>query len=337
MKNKIRWGILSTANIGTVHVIPAMMKGQFTEIAAIASRNLSNAKKTADQLGIPTAYGSYKELLADQTIDAIYIPLPNHIHVEWSIKCMEAGKHVLCEKPIALTKEDIYKLIAVRDKTGKKISEAFMVRSHPQWLKTLEIIKKGELGEVKAIQGFFSYFNRDTANIRNIPEYGGGSIWDIGCYPINTSRFIFNEIPKRVIALTENDPDYDVDRLASAILDFPSGQAVFTSGTQLSPYQRMSVFGTEKHLEIEIPFNAPIDKPTRIFINNTVTRDDKREIIEIETSNHYTLQGDNFSQAILNNSEVPVPLEDSLINTAVILALFKSAETGKWENINMTQ
>ena len=335
MNKKIRWGILSTAKIGTGQVIPAMQKGRFIEITAIASRNLSTATETAKQLNIPKAYGSYEELLADQSIDAIYIPLPNHLHVEWSIKCMEAGKHVLCEKPIALTTEDVKKLIAVRDKTGKKISEAFMVRSHPQWLKAVELVNKGELGEVKAIQGFFSYFNRDTENIRNIQEYGGGSIWDIGCYPINTSRLIFNEKPKRVIALTENDPQFKVDRLASAILDFPSGQAVFTSATQLSPYQRMSVFGTEKHLEIEIPFNSPIDKPTRIFINDTVSRDDERKIIELDTCDQYTHQGDNFSQAILKNSEVPVPLEDSLINTATIQALFKSANTGQWENINV--
>jgi len=335
MNKKIKWGILSTANIGTGQVIPAMQNGQFTEIAAIASRNLTRAKETAARLGIPTAYASYEELLADRSIEAIYIPLPNHLHVEWSIKCLEAGKHVLCEKPVSLTTEDLKRLIAVRDKTGRKISEAFMVRSHPQWLKTLEIVRRGELGEIKAIQGFFSYYNRDTENIRNIQEYGGGSVWDIGCYPINTSRFIFDEVPKRIIALTENDPDFKVDRLASAILDFPSGQAVFTSATQLSPYQRMSVFGTEKHLEIEIPFNAPIDKPTRIFVNNSVSRDDEREIIELDTCDQYTHQGDNFSQAILNDSEVPVPLEDSLINTATILALFESAKTGKWVDIEV--
>lgn len=335
MNKKIQWGILSTANIGTGQVIPAMQKGQYTEIAAIASRDLSRAEETAARLGIPRAYGSYEELLSDRSIDAIYIPLPNHLHVEWSIKSMEAGKHVLCEKPIALNREDVEKLIAVRDKTGMKISEAFMVRSHPQWLKALEIVNKGELGEVKAIQGFFSYFNRDSANIRNIAEYGGGSLWDIGCYPINTSRFIFNEIPRRVVAITENDPDYNVDRLASAILDFPSGQAIFTSATQLSPYQRMSVFGTEKHLEIEIPFNSPIDKPTRIFINDAVTRDEERKVVELETCDQYTHQGDNFSQAIINDSEVPVTLEDSLINTATIKAIIESAQTGKWIDISV--
>ncbi len=335
MNKKIKWGILSTANIGTGQVIPAMQKGQFTEIVAIASRNLSKAKETADQLGILKAYGSYEELLADISVDAIYIPLPNHLHVEWSIKCLEAGKHVLCEKPIALNADDVKKLIDTRDKTGKKISEAFMVRSHPQWLKALDLVNKGELGEIKAVQGFFSYFNNDSANIRNVEEYGGGSLWDIGCYPINTSRFIFNEMPRRVVAITENDPEFNVDRLASAILDFPSGQAVFTSATQLSPYQRMSIFGTKKHMEIEIPFNSPIDKPTRIFINDTVTRDEERTVVELNACDQYTHQGDNFSQAIINDSEVPLPLEDSLINTATIKAIFESAKTGQWVNISI--
>lgn len=333
MSNKIRWGVLSTANIGTGQVIPAMQKGTYCEIAAIASRNISRAEEVAKELGIPTAYGSYEELLQDKTIDAIYIPLPNHLHVEWSKKCMEAGKHVLCEKPLALTTEKIKELIEVRDRTGMKISEAFMVRSHPQWIKSREMVQSGTLGDLKAIQGFFSYFNVDSQNIRNISDYGGGSIWDIGCYPINTSRFLFNEEPTRVIALMENDPEFKVDILSSAILEYPSGQAVFTSATQITPYQRMNVFGTKKHLEIEIPFNSPNKTTTRLFLNDTVSRDSEREIIEIETCDQYTLQGDNFSQAIMNNTEIPVPLEDTLCNTAVINALFRSSESGKWEKV----
>jgi len=333
MNTKIKWGILGTAKIATAQVIPAMQKGKYSEISAIASRNIIKCREVAKNLNIPTAYGSYEELLADKDISAIYIPLPNHLHVEWSIKCMEAGKHVLCEKPLALNTKDIRKIIEVRDRTGMKLSEAFMVRSHPQWLKAKEIVSEGTIGKLKSIQGFFSYFNRDTDNIRNNPEYGGGSIWDIGCYPINTSRFLFNEEPTRVVALIENDPDFKVDRLASAILDFPSGQAVFTSATQLSPYQRMNLFGTKKHLEIEIPFNSPTEETTRIFLNESVTRDENREIVEIETCDQYTHQGDNFSLAILNNTAVPVPLEDSLLNTAVISALFRSAESGKWEDV----
>jgi predicted dehydrogenase len=326
MVNKIKWGVLGAAQIAMEKVIPAMQKGQYSEIFAIASRDISKSKKIAEKLKITSAYGSYEELLEDKNIDAVYIPLPNHLHVEWSIKCMEAGKHVLCEKPLALTTEEIKKLIEVRDRTGMKISEAFMVRSHPQWIKAREMVQNGTLGDLKAIQGFFSYFNRDAGNIRNIQEYGGGSIWDIGCYPINTSRLLFNEEPTRVIALMENDSEFKVDRLSSAILDFPSGQAVFTSATQLAPYQRMTAFGTEKYLEIEIPFNSPMDEPTRLFLNGN-------ETIKIETCDQYTHQGDNFSLSVINNSEVPVTLEDSLNNTAVINALFESAKSGTWKNV----
>lgn len=333
MSRKIKWGILSTAKIGTKQVIPAMQQGQYTEMAAIASRNRKKAEEEAANLGIKKAYGSYEELLSDPEIHVIYNPLPNHLHVEWSIKAMEAGKHVLCEKPIALTEEDVRELIQVRDRTGMKIGEAFMVRSHPQWLKVRELARNGSLGEIKAIQGFFSYFNEDADNIRNKAEYGGGSLWDIGCYPINTSRFVFGEEPVRVLALLETDPRFSVDRLASAILQYPSGQAVFTSATQLSPYQRMSIFGTKKHLEVEIPFNAPIDRNTRLFISDTLWGMEEQKTVNIGICNQYTLQGDNFSKAILEDTEVPVPLEDSLANTKVILALFESAKTGLWVDI----
>lgn len=330
MNEKIRWGVLSTAKIGTRQVIPAMQKGKFTEISAIASRNPEKSKAVAAELGIPEAYGSYEELLEDKSIDAVYIPLPNHLHVEWSIKCMEAGKHVLCEKPIALTADDVVKLMAVRDRTGMKISEAFMVRSHPQWLKARELAQNGTLGRLKAIQGFFSYYNDDKANIRNVPEYGGGGLWDIGCYPVNTSRFIFGEEPVRVIGLLENDPEFNVDRLASAILEFPSGQAVFTSATQLTPYQRMMIFGTEKHLEVEIPFNSPVEIGTKLYLNDRVTGDGDREVVTLDACDQYTLQGDSFARAVLEDRDVPVPLEDSLMNTKVIKALFESFEKGSW-------
>jgi predicted dehydrogenase len=330
MSRKTNWGILSTAKIGTKQVIPAMQQGKYTDIKAIASRNAERAAEEAENLGIGKSYGSYEELLSDPEIDAIYNPLPNHLHVEWSIKAMEAGKHVLCEKPVALTKEDVERLIQVRDKTGMKIGEAFMVRSHPQWLKARELAQDGTLGEVKAIQGFFSYYNEDADNIRNKAEYGGGSLWDIGCYPINTSRFIFGEEPVRVMALLETDPRFSVDRLGSAILQYPSGQAVFTSATQLSPYQRMSIYGTKKHLEVEIPFNAPTDRKTKLYLSDTLWGMEEQETINIEICNQYTLQGDNFSRAILENREVPVPLEDSLANTKVILALFESAKTNQW-------
>src|SRR6184192_3631572 len=223
-KPKVKWGVLGAASIATKKVIPGMQKGEWSEIAAIASRDLKKAKDAARKLGIAKAYGSYEELLADPEIDAVYNPLPNHMHVPWSIKAAEAGKHVLCEKPLSMSVAEAQQLIAARDRARVKIGEAFMVRTHPQWLRTRELIGFGRIGQIRSIVGVFSYFNRDTKNIRNILEIGGGTLMDIGCYPITTSRFIFGEEPTRVMGAFERDPDMKTDRLSSAMLDFHSGQ-----------------------------------------------------------------------------------------------------------------
>jgi predicted dehydrogenase len=331
--SKLRWGVLGVAGIAVDRVIPAMQQGELTEIAAIASRDLVKAQKAARRLGIPKAYGTYDELLADPEIEIIYNPLPNHLHLSWSVKAAEAGKHVLCEKPIGLSTDEARKLREARDRTGVKIGEAFMVRTHPQSLKALELVRAGRIGELRSIMGFFSYSNPNPANIRNILEYGGGGLMDIGCYPIFTSRFIFGEEPRRVLGLIERDPTMRTDRLSSAILDFPSGQSIFTCGTQLVPYQRMQIFGTRGRVEIEIPFNAPPDRPCRVFL------DDGRDLFgsgietfELPVCNQYTIQGDYFSRAVRDGGEVPVPLESSICNMAVIDAVFRSAESGHWEH-----
>ncbi|MBI3962256.1 MAG: Gfo/Idh/MocA family oxidoreductase [Deinococcus sp.] len=330
-KRKVKWGILSTARIGVEKVIPAMQQGERCEILAIASRDLSQARKIARQLGIPRAYGSYEELLADREVEAVYNPLPNHLHVPWSIKAAEAGKHVLCEKPIAMSAQEARQLLAVRDRTGVKMQEAFMVRTHPQWLGTLKLIHSGKIGELRAVQGFFSYFKLDPGNIRNILEYGGGGVMDIGCYPITTSRWVFGEEPKRVVALVERDPKMKIDRLTSAILDFPSGQSSFVCSTQVVPYQRMHFFGTTGRIEIEIPFNAPPDRPCRILIDDGDLFGCNIKTVSYDTCDQYTIQGDRFSQAILEDTEVAIPLEDAVNNMVVIDALFRSAKSGKWE------
>jgi predicted dehydrogenase len=333
-QGKVKWGVLGTASIALRKVIPGMQAGQHSEVVAIASRHLEKGRTAAEKLGIAKAYGSYEELLADAEIEAIYVPLPNHLHVPWSIKAAEAGKHVLCEKPLSLSVAEAKMLLAVRDRTGVKIGEAFMVKTHPQWLRTRELIRAGRIGELKAVLGAFSYFNRDAANVRNVVEWGGGGIMDIGCYPIVTSRFIFGDEPTRVSALVERDPEFKTDRLASALLDFPSGQATLMCSTQVVPYQRMQFLGTKGRIEIEIPFNAPPDRETRIFV------DDGRDVfgngITVETfpiCDQYTLQGDAFSRAIRKNGEVPVPLEDTIKNMAVIEAVFRSATSGKWEEV----
>jgi predicted dehydrogenase len=326
MPQKIRWGVLGVAKIATAKVIPAMRRGALTEIAAIASRDQDKATKAAGDLGIPKAYGSYEALLADPEIDAVYNPLPNHLHAPLSIKAAEAGKHVLCEKPIALTVAETKELIAARDRTGVKIGEAFMVHVHPQWLRTLEIVRSGEIGVLRAFNCIFSYNNRDPRNIRNIAEIGGGTIMDIGCYPIHASRWIFGEEPVRVNALIDRDPEFGTDRLTSAILDYPSGHAVFTCSTQMAPYQRMTFFGTAGRVEVEIPVNAPPDQETRIFIQTDAARTETFPVCD-----QYTLQGDAFSRAILGECDVPVPLENALRNMAVIEALFRSGRSGAWE------
>ncbi len=330
MGNKVRWGVLSPAKIGVEKVIPAMQKGELTEVVAIASRDLTRAEAAAKRLGIPRAYGSYEELLADPEVDAVYNPLPNQLHVPWTAKAAEAGKHVLCEKPIALSADEASELVAVRDRTGVKIQEAFMVRTYPQWLGTLELVRSGRIGELRAVQGFFSYYNLDENNIRNIPEYGGGGVMDIGCYPITTSRFIFGEEPRGVVSLVERDPNFKTDRLVSVILDFPSGQSIFTCSTQLVPYQCMNFLGTEGRIEVEIPFNAPPDRPCRIFLDEGDLFGEKKEIKSFDTCDQYTIQGDCFSRAILEDTEVPTPLEDAVRNMRVIDAVFRSAETGGW-------
>ena len=326
MPAKLRFGVLGVAKIATAKVIPAMKSCEHCEITAIASRDAARAGAAARGLGIPKHYGSYEALLADPEIDAVYNPLPNNLHVPWSVRAAEAGKHVLCEKPIAMSVEETKQLIEARNRTGVTMAEAFMVRVHPQWLRTRDLIKSGEIGELRAVSGFFSYDNRDPRNIRNLPATGGGGIMDIGCYPINTARWMFAAEPWRVIGLVERDPEFGTDRLSSAILDFPKGQAIFTCSTQLNPYQRMHFHGTRGRVEIEIPFNAPPDRPTRIMVQ--IGTDIRTETFPV--CDQYALQGDAYAAAIRDKRPVPVPLEDALSNMAVIEAVFRSAQTETW-------
>ncbi len=327
---KVRWGIVSTAAIGTVKVIPAMQQSQYCDIVAIASRSEEKAEAVAKQLGIPKAYGSYEQLLADPDIDAIYNPLPNHLHVSVSIQALEAGKHVLCEKPIGLSSAEGNELIAAGQAHPElKLMEAFMYRHHPQWQTALRIVKEGGIGTLKTIQTFFSYFNNDSGNIRNQADIGGGALMDIGCYPISLSRFIFAAEPNRVVSTVENDPQFGCDRLTSAILDFGSGVATFTCSTQLESYQRVQIFGDKGRVEIEIPFNAPPDQPCKMWHQV----DEEIKEIVLETCDQYTVQGDLFSQAIINNSEVPTPIGDAVANMKVIEAIFESSKSNTWINL----
>ena len=328
----VRWGVLSTAKIGLLKVIPAMQRAESCEIVAIASRDLDSARGAAESLGIPKAYGSYQDLLSDPGIEAIYNPLPNHLHVPWSIAAARAGKHVLCEKPIALNAAEASTLIEARDSTGVLVQEAFMVRYHPQWLRVRDLVRSGEIGRLRSVQGFFSYNNRDPLNIRNIAEIGGGGLYDIGCYPITGSRFLFEDEPTRVVSLIERDPDWGIDRLASAILDFPGGHATFTCATQLTPYQRMQIFGTRGRIEIEIPFNAPPDRPCRVFLDDgSQLGNSGIKVVELPVTDQYMAQGEVFSTAIRTDEPLEFPLENAVQGMRIIDAVFRSAVSGEWE------
>jgi predicted dehydrogenase len=334
MARTVSWGVISPAKIGVEKVIPAMQKGAVSRIDAIASRDLSRAKETADQLGISKAYGSYEELLADPAIEAIYNPLPNELHVPWTIKALEAGKHVLCEKPIALNAAEAKQLIGARDRAGKLVAEAFMVRYHPQWRRTREIVRSGEIGEAKAIQTFFTYYLLDPTNIRNIPP-GGGGIYDIGCYAIISGRYLFGAEPIRVAATLDRDPKMGTDRLASALIEFPGARhLLFTCSTQLSPIQRVTVVGDKGRVEIAIPFNAPPDRPTKITYDSGADLfGGGARVEEFPVCDQYTLQGDAFSRAVLGEEKLEFPIEDAVAQMRVIDAAFRASKSGNWEKV----
>ncbi len=327
MSKKVNWGIISTANIGTQKVIPAMQRSDICEIVAISSRNMEEASAAANELDISRAYGSYEELLADPDVEAVYNPLPNHLHVPYSVNALRAGKHVLCEKPIALTSEEAKTLLEESRKfPDLKIMEAFMYRFHPQWQQAKQWVDENKIGELRTIQSFFSYHNMDPDNIRNKADIGGGGIMDIGCYNISLSRFIFNAEPTRVMGLIDYDPNFQTDRLGSGILDFGRGTSTFTYSTQLQPYQRVNILGTKGRIEIEIPFNAPPDVPCKIWL----IQGSEINPIELETTNQYTIQGELFSQAILNDTAVPTPLQDAVKNMEVIEAVVHSGKIAEW-------
>ena len=334
MSKPVKWGVLGVAKIATEKVIPAMQRASLCQIEAIASRELSRAQAAAGALGIARAYGSYEELLADREIEAIYNPLPNELHVPWTLKALAAGKHVLCEKPIALDADEAAQLIEARAKSGKLVAEAFMVRHHPQWRRAREIVRSGAIGEVGAIQTLFTYRLLDPDNIRNKPP-GGGGLYDIGCYAILTARYIFAAEPIRVAACLDVDPNFGADRLASAIVEFPGGRHLtFTTATQLAAAQRVTIAGTAGRVEVKIPFNAPIDRPTEIMIDTGADLIGGGARVEtFAVCDQYALQGDDFGRAIRGEAALEFPIEDALANMKVIEACFRAAKSGRWETV----
>jgi predicted dehydrogenase len=330
---KVVWGVLSTAKIGLKRVLPGMLKSDQLEIRALASRSLAAARAAADSLGIPRAYGSYEELLADPEIEAIYNPLPNHLHVPLTLKAAEAGKHVLCEKPIALTAAEAERLRAVAGKV--LIMEAFMVRFHPQWQRARELLRRGQVGTLRLVQMLFCYANTDPGNIRNKADIGGGGLYDIGCYPITAGRFFFEAEPRRAVALVDRDPSFGTDRLTSALLDFGSGRHLdFTVSTQCAPYQRTQLCGSKGRIEIQIPVNAPQGARTLLFLDDGSALDGSSVRTEtVPESDQYQLQGEAFSRAVRGEIPLPYDVEDAVRSMRVIDALFRSEKTGRWEEV----
>jgi len=325
---KLRWGILSTAKIGTQKVIPAIQNASNCEVAAIGSRKLESAQKIAGELEIPKAFGSYEELLSFSGIDAVYIPLPNHLHVTWTIKALEAGKHVLCEKPIGM---DAREAMLLQNEMAKfphlKVMEAFMYRFHPQWQKVKQLVDEGAIGEVKTIHSFFSYFNTNPENIRNRTEVGGGALMDIGCYCIQFPRFIFGAEPINVVGLVDRDPAMKTDRITSGMLDFGEGKSsTFTCSTQLQSFQRVQIVGSKGRIEIEIPVNAPPLDAVKI----TLSIANETEEMWMGPADQYTLQAEAFADAVLRDLPVPTPFPDAIGNMKVIDTLFESSEKKVW-------
>jgi predicted dehydrogenase len=330
MSKKLRWGVLSTANIGIKKVLPAMQRCQYAQIDAICSRDLTKAREVARELGIPRAYGSYEELIADPEIDAIYNPLPNQLHVPWTIKAAEAGKHVLCEKPIATSAAEAETLIAVAARTGRLVQEAAMVRTHPRWLGAREIVRSGRIGELRSITAFFSYFNESPTNVRHDPAMGGGGLLDIGFYPITLARFLFEAEPVRVVGALEIDPRFGVDRLASAILEFAHGHAIFTCSTQLAPHQSADILGTRGRIAMDLPWSMPHERPSRLVVEDGARPGQPDEII-FPACDQWGVQSDRFCEAIVAGRPAPIPIEDAVANMRVIDAIFRSAKSGRWE------
>jgi len=325
--SKVRWGVLSTANIGTEKVIPGMQRSPLVEVIAIASRSQATAQAVAQRLGIPRAYGAYENLLADSAVEAVYIPLPNHLHVPWALKALAAGKHVLCEKPIALDAAEAATLAdAAAQHPELQVMEAFMYRHHPQWQHARQLATDGSIGTLRAITTIFSYYLDDPSNIRNMAAIGGGALLDIGCYAISVARFLFAGEPQRVGGTLERDPRFGTDRLVSAVLEFAGGTATFTCATQLVRHQRVHIFGTSGRIEIEIPFNAPPDRPCRLWHEQGATTTE----IQFDPCDQYTAQASVFSQAVRAHTPPPTPISDAVANMRVIDRVRASAAGGTW-------
>ncbi len=322
----LKIGILGISKHFFLRCYLPLKRSKIINIYAIASRNETRAREASQQWDIPVYYDSYEAILTDKNIDAVYIPLPNHLHLEWIKRCADAGKHVICEKPLTLNADEAVEASAYATEHGIKLMEAFMYRFHPKWLRAKDIIRQGEIGEIVSIHTIFSYSNTNPKNIRNVKAYGGGALYDIGCYAISTARYLLDKEPIRVMGLACVDPDFDVDYLTSGILDFDGPRCLFTVGTQTFPEQEVIIFGTGGKITVTVPFNDFPDVKSKIIVKTSVGE----RVVEFNPVDHYQLEFEAFAKAISDDSPVPLSHMDSICNMKVIDAIFKSAETDQW-------
>ena len=330
--SRLRWGILSTANIARTKVVPGMQKAERCDVVAVGSRDVADARAFAHELGLPRAHGSYEALLADPDVDAVYIPLPNHLHLEWTIAAARAGKHVLCEKPLAMTASDAATMVDACERAGVRLMEAFMYRLHPSWQAVRQLVASGRVGRIVTIQSWFSYFNDDPVNIRNIRSAGGGALFDIGCYNVNLSRMLIGQEPTRAHATVVRDPVMGIDVATSAMLEFPGDRtATFTCSTRAETDQRVHVYGTEGLITIGIPFNIPPDRPTEVYVTQGGDPPvaPATETLTFPSADPYSVEVDAFSAAILEGLPTPTPPVDAVANLRVMEAVFAAAEAGR--------
>jgi len=324
----LRWGIMSTARIATEKVVPGIRRAARCEIVALASRDEERGRVVADRLDIPRVHGSYDALLADPEVDAVYIPLPNHLHADWSIAAARAGKHVLCEKPLAMSAADAEHMIEVATEERVVLMEAFMYRLHPSWVAVRDLVAGGRIGRLVAVQSWFSYFNDDPANIRNIRQVGGGALYDVGCYCVNLSRMLFDAEPDDVQATIVRDPASGVDTLTSALLRFGDGIAGLSCSTRAEDDQRVHIYGSQGRISIGIPFNIPPDLPTEVYVTagGDPPAAPATETLTFEPADAYRVEAERFAAAILDGTPVPTPPHDAVANLRVIERIFAAAD-----------
>ena len=336
----VRWGVLGTAAIARSRFIPATKEAPAASLVALASRDAEKAKALARQFGVARHYGSYDELLHDEDVEALYVPVPNHLHLEWSIRALEAGKHVLCEKPLCLTAADVVTLQAARDRSGRYIEEAFSYRNHPQWARIAELLTSGAIGAVRAVQCTLAKQFLDPTDIRNDPERGGGALYDLGTYAISACSAALGRAPNRVIAALDRDPEFRVDRLSTALLDYGDAHASFTVGLQSGPsgwatHQQFSVLGSDGWLRCDFPYAHARPTPCHVYVGDRTSHGAvETAVYAFEPVNQYALQVERFSRYLRGEAVPSWPIEDSLLTLRITEALFASAQDSQWRSVD---